>query len=502
MFDNNKDFGGRIIPASLGRGYNVILPMSASASNSSGRMDKGDLDGDGWIDLVTTETSTAKIYAFKNLGTGGAVSAASFGSAITLPSLSSIPGGGPSLAEVLVVDVDSDGKLDVAASTSGNYQSGTGFLAVYRNTSSPGSISFANPVFFAYNYYSALYMATGDLDSDGRTDFVFTSGSAPSNAFISQNLSTPGNIDFAFGVSISTASTGGYSDIVIGDLTGDGKPEIVCPGYNAATLSIYQNNSSVGTISMGTAFTIPSVVSYTNQIAMADLDADNKLDMVWSTYGSQYVYFTKNIYSGGAFDATAFGPTIQVTNQLSNPLGIAVGDINADGKPDVIMSGYNDLAVLQNVGSTGNLNSTSFLPTTLFQGSATTTSIFGLSPIVADVDGDNKPEAIFVSSGGGPLGIYIFHNESYPAPSITSVTPTSANAGAAISLNGNLMLTGNVNPSVRLNKTLATITGSPTNTLTSITNPTTGISGKFNVTQATGFLRSVPISIRLLEQPE
>ena len=28
--------------------------------------------------------------------------------------------------------------------------------------------------------------------------------------------------------------------VVVGDLTGDGKPEIVCPGYNATNLSVYQ----------------------------------------------------------------------------------------------------------------------------------------------------------------------------------------------------------------------------------------------------------------------
>jgi gliding motility-associated-like protein len=486
LFDNNKDFGGQIIPASLNRGYDVILPMSSSASNGFGRMDKGDLDGDGRIDLVTTETSTTKIYAFQNLGSSGAVAISSFGSAIALPSLSTIPGGSPSLSEVLIVDVDNDGKLDVAASTSSNYSAGTGFLAIFKNTSTVGSISFASPLFFAYNYYSALYMAGGDLDGDGRTDFAFTTGTAPGNIFISQNLSTPGNIDFSFGGNIGNTSTSGLSDIVIGDLTGDGKPEIVCPGYNAATLSIYQNNSSPGSISMGAAFTVPAIVSYTNQLVMTDFDADNKLDMAWSTYGAQYVYFTKNNYSGGTFDASSFGSTIQIASTLSEPLGITAGDINGDNKPEVMVSGYSDLAVLQNVGTNGNLNSNSFLPATLFQGSSSASSIFGLSPVVADLDGDNKSEVIFVSSAGGlpagATGIYIFHNESYPAPLISGVSPTSASVGANVSLNGNFMFTGNVPSSIRLNKSLSTISGSPSNTLTTIINPTGGISGKFTVT--------------------
>ncbi|HTH55047.1 MAG TPA: FG-GAP-like repeat-containing protein [Cyclobacteriaceae bacterium] len=451
LFDNNKDYGSRIIPSSMKMGYSTVLPTNNAASNGFGNMDKGDLDGDGWIDYVATETSSGKIYAFRNLGTGGNVGVSSFASAIPLPSLASIPGGGGSLSEVIVVDVDSDGKLDVAASTSGNYGTGTGFLAVYRNTSTSGNISFASPLFFAYNYYSALTMATGDLDGDGRTDFAFTTGTSPGNLFISQNFSTPGNIDFAFGGSVSAATTSGYSDVVIGDLTGDGKPEIVCPGYNAAVLSVYQNNSAPGSISMASPFTVPASVSYTVQLAMADFDGDNKQDMAWSVYGAQYVYFTKNLYAGGTFDATSFGTTFQVANKLSNPLGIAVGDINADGQADVIMSGYSDLAVLQNVSTAGNLNSSSFSPTVVFQGSATAGgNIFALSPVIADVDGDNKPEAAVISSAGGlpagQAGVYIFHNESFQPPQITNVNPSSASSGSTVTVTGNYLYTKSTTP--------------------------------------------------------
>ncbi len=450
LFDNNKDFGSRIIPASMAPGYNTIVPMSSSASNGFGAMDKGDLDGDGWIDLVTTETSTTKIYAFRNLGTGGTVSAASFGPAITLPNFASIPGGSPALSQIAIVDIDSDGKLDVVALCNSYY---TGLFAIFTNTSSLGNISFSAPQYFAYNNVpTAGYMSVGDLDGDGRIDLVSTTGTSPGNVWICQNQSTPGNIDFAFGVTISGASTSGYSQVVIGDLTGDGKPEIVCPGYNATNLSIYQNNSTPGTISMGAVFAVPSVVSYTNQLAMTDFDADNKLDMAWSTYGAQYVYLTKNLYSGGAFSPASFGSTIQITNTLSDPLGIAVGDMNADGKPDVVLSGYTDLAILQNVGSAGNLSSSSFTPTTLFQGSATGGDIFGISPVVADLDGDNKPEAIFVTSGGslpaGMTGIYIYHNESFQPQAITSLSANSAASGSTVTVNGNYLNTHGDTPQV------------------------------------------------------
>ncbi len=372
------------------------------------------------------------------------------------------------------MDIDSDGKPDVVALCNSYY---TGLFAIFINTSSLGNISFNAPLYFAYNSIpTSAYMSAGDLDGDGRIDLISTTGTSPGNVWICQNQSTPGNVDFAFGVPISAATTSGYSGVAdVGDLTGDGKPEIVCPGYNATNLPVYPNNSTPGTISMGAVFAVPAVVSYTNQLAIADLDADNKLDMVWSTYGSQYVYFTKNNYSGGAFSAASFGATIQVTNTLSNPLGITVSDMNADGKPDVVMSGYTDLAILQNVGTAGNLSAASFTPTVLFQGSSSGGDIFGLSPLVADMDGDNKPEAIFVTSGGslpaGATGIYIFHNESFQPQQITSLNTNSAASGATVTVSGNYLNTHNNTPQVLSDGILST-PSSVSNTSLQFTVPT------------------------------
>ena len=62
LFDNNKDFGGEIIPASLSRGLNTVVQNGTEISNNTssqgGSMGAGDIDGDGWVDLVGSEKGT------------------------------------------------------------------------------------------------------------------------------------------------------------------------------------------------------------------------------------------------------------------------------------------------------------------------------------------------------------------------------------------------------------------------------------------------------------
>lgn len=74
LFNNNSDNGGRVMPASFTRGYQTILQSGTESSNSFGIMDKGDFDGDGKIDLITTETGAAKIFVYRNLGSTAPVS--------------------------------------------------------------------------------------------------------------------------------------------------------------------------------------------------------------------------------------------------------------------------------------------------------------------------------------------------------------------------------------------------------------------------------------------
>lgn len=487
LFNNNSDNGGRVMPASFTRGYQTILQSGTESSNSFGIMDKGDFDGDGKIDLITTETGAAKIFVYRNLGSTAPVSTASFAAAQTLPALTSIPGGSPSLTEMIVADIDSDGKQDVVASVS---SVSSGFYAVYRNTSTVGTISFANPLFFGYPYYSALLINGGDLDGDGRIDLMGVTGTAPSNIYYCQNLSTPGNIDFSYGLTFTFPGIGSYSDIITADLNGDSKPEIIAPHYNGFPIQVFENNSTPGNIVMKAPFDYsPGTSLFDARITAGDLDGDGKIDLAWSAYISGFVFIGQNVFNGTTFDATSLSPEIKITNTLSSPQYLALGDVNADGRTDIVMSGYSDMGICENRSTVGSLNTNSFLPTVPLQGSQTGQAIVAKGTVIADLDGDNKPELAMVYTNNGILtpdkGIFIFHNESFPTPVITSTAPGTGTLATAVTVNGTLLNNGTSSslPTVRLGAIKSTLSGAASNTAVNTAVPSGTMSGKFSLTR-------------------
>ncbi len=99
--------------------------------------------------------------------------------------------------------------------------------------------------------------------------------------------------------------------------------------------------------------------------------------------------FVVTFSSGVPITSSSFDPKLDFPTG-SFPKGIAIADIDGDGKPDVVVSngaiapGSNTISVLRNTGSNGII---SFASKVDF---ATTTNPWDVA--VGDIDGDGKPE--------------------------------------------------------------------------------------------------------------
>ncbi|HTJ52175.1 MAG TPA: FG-GAP-like repeat-containing protein [Cyclobacteriaceae bacterium] len=470
-FDNNQDHDGQIIRATMAPA--VTFDLEAS-SGTTGTTAVGDIDGDGLNDIVAGEGGGAglhKFSVFRNAGITGNITSASFFSKVSFDCINPNEKGFVSLA-----DFDGDGKLDVAVSTA----TGSAFVSVFHNTSTVGTISFAAPLQLLGYSYSDGPITAADIDGDGRPEIlaVFNNNCATSDRlYIYENLSSPGNIDFAaFSTFGNVYTCGGH--ITTGDLDGDKLTDVI---VEATSVTVFKNTSTPGNLTMATPFVLANNAN--GRPVIADLDNDGKADIAWPKSFTD-IEIRKNIYTGGAFDATAFSSAIVITSTVASNEAtseLIAGDINGDGKLDLILSGSTDIGILENVSSTGVLDATSFLPSIPYATNLGTP--YSEAPLIADFDGDNKQDVLIKTTNASPAKLLIYHNESYPAPRIDNLSATSGSTGGSVNLTGDHFSTG-ITPTVtgRLGSFTASINLS-SNTSASATIPSSAISSNFNVTE-------------------
>ena len=486
LFDNNKDYGGQIIRASLGKpvGFNVAV------NGNKGTIAVGDIDGDGFNDLITGEgaggfSGAQQFTVYRNSGQSGTISASTFSSKVSITSAKPYSKG-----YIAVADFDGDGKLDVVLSSADNSYA---YISVYRNTSTPGSISFAAESNWLSYSYSDGPLVAADIDGDGRPEIlgVFNNNCASGDRlYIYQNLSTTGAIDFAAIQTFSSVYTCG-GNITVGDLTGD-KLNDVAVTSGTGGVTIFRNTSTTGTLSMAPAFQITS--NSAGNAIISDLDADGLCDVAWPYSSAQDVIIRKNNYAGGTFDVNSFSSDIVITSPLTGTMNeLTSGDFNGDNKIDLLLTSTTDMVIFENVTSAGTLNTNSFVEGVPFAISSAATN--PTCPVFADFDQDNKQDVLIRLTSGSNVGaIQLYHNESYPVPKINSLSPTSGSVTTTVTLTGDRMKTGGGSPTVRLSGITTTTT--PVDNLTTKAAPVTGSqSGKFIMTEHGLSSESKPFSL-------
>ncbi len=96
-------------------------------------------------------------------------------------------------------------------------------------------------------------------------------------------------------------------------------------------------------------------------IAIGDIDGDGKPDLVVTNYASNTVSVYRNTSTSGSITSGSFATNIDFTTG-TNPIGIAIGDIDGDGKPDLAVTnaGSNTVSIYMNTSTSGSITSGSF----------------------------------------------------------------------------------------------------------------------------------------------
>lgn len=285
-------------------------------------------------------------------------------------------------------DIDGDGKTDLGVV---NYSSNT--FSIYRNISVIGStqINYASRVDFLCGN-GPMQLRFVDLDGDGKKDVV-TSNSSGSSITVRKNVSTAGIISFSSRVDYPAGS--GTYGVSCGDIDGDGKVDIVATNVGSDNISVFKNNSSVGSFSFS-----PKVDYYSGDGAffstIFDVDGDEKVDVVVTNASASTLSFFRNLSSVGTL---SFAPTVTI-QAGSSPEGITAGDIDGDGKIDIATAdwGGNSASVYRNTSTVGSIN----FDTRITLGA----NDYPLHVYFNDLDGDAKSDLVVSHRGGSSFCIY------------------------------------------------------------------------------------------------
>jgi len=296
-------------------------------------------------------------------------------------------------------DFNGDGKTDIAVSVLGN----GGGVDIYLGR---GNGTFNNPT-FAPTGAGAAKVAVADLNGDGKLDLVVANAQAGTVSVLYGN----GDGTFRAGPSLMTGPDTGT--VVIGDFNRDGKPDIAATYDNGQSLP--QNVSSVriflnqgnGAFVAGQSYDVP--VTFYTQVccaAVGDLNRDGKVDLVFSSgpnasgrEGSSSLVFFGN--GDGTFGAP------QSVNGGPNVPSVILSDLNRDGAPELIFANSGFHANNGGVYVVSNTGNGSFGQPTIYYGGHDVVGVASnhftgaTLPDIAAVTGDGTVAILSTSSGFG-----------------------------------------------------------------------------------------------------
>ena len=314
-------------------------------------------------------------------------------------------------SSIALGDLNGDGIPDIAfANTAAYICSGVGVLL------GNGDGTFREPICYSPGSTGASAISIADMNGDGIPDLIAASPCDSGNNCATGNIGVLlGNGDGTFQPVISNTSGiagAGLVTLAVADVNNDGHPDAVAFNGSSGTVLVLFGNGD-GTlqspVSYNPPYGDPPGPSAGNMggggldaTMLTDINGDHILDIVLLSFcvggddcSSGLVgYLLGN--GDGTFQSSSssqplLGNTFRTQAYLTN--GMAVGDIDGDGVPDIVTASsgpnYEDgvASVLMGLGGGA------FLPAATYDSGGTG----GLSPGVADVNGDGIPDLIVLN---------------------------------------------------------------------------------------------------------
>jgi hypothetical protein len=401
----------------------ALLPASSSAATTFTRVRSfamlggavpnagavADFNGDGRPDLAVADSGSSSTQA-RTVSIALALPGGLFGTPTTnfLADAS-----GSTLTGIATGDVNGDGKIDIAVAGGGGHN-----VAVSLGS---GAGSFAPPTVYAVGGGTPANtndVKIADVNGDGRPDLIAVDSSGIVAVLLNLGAgSFAPEADYTVVAGTSTAER-----VAVADLNNDGKPDLAVSSFGGGMVSVLLNAGS-GTFAAATGY--PTAASSIGIVA-ADFNSDGLPDLaiganVTAALGGGVSLLLNTPGAPGTFAAST------LLTAGDRPVSLGVADFNGDNIPDFVAANTNTSAspsgtasVLLGAGAGAFGTATPFT-----SGGGKTNTV-----AVGDFNADGSPDFVVTNNGSGNVSEFFnAPTADAAAASLTFGSPTAVPAG-------------------------------------------------------------------------
>ena len=397
----NTTLPGRATPTFLGQATTTV------GAGPEG-LAVADFNGDGKRDVASANRVAGSVSVLLNMTVIGAASVTP-GFAGTTVVTGTMP------LAVNPADINLDGRTDLVIANQNSFS-----ISVILNNTPPdtGVPTFAPRQDFTVGTFPDS-IAIADLNGDGKPD-VSVSNAASHNVSVLLNTTTPGGTTVAFAPRQDFATGTFPRAVAAADIDGDGRADLVTANLDSDNLSVFLNTTAPGALAASFAARqdFPAADGPTG-LGLGDFNGDGRVDIsvINQNAGSASVFLN---VTGPGSSTVALAPR-QDFGVNSAPRGIAVGDINGDGRPDLAIANY---------GATGNGNTVSTLLNTTAPGAAAAAfaakqdlavGAGSIHVALSDLNGDGRPDVVAANVFSNNVSVLL--DQTAPGSATIAFTP-------------------------------------------------------------------------------